>query len=47
MRDDLQSYMLTKLAETAYLLLHVLMRVRQQRKFVDEVKVLQCIKVRL
>ena len=40
---DLQ-YMLTKLVETECLLLHVLMRVRQQRKVVSEVKVLQRIK---
>ena len=41
---DLQSYLLTKLAETACLLLHVLMLVRQQHKVVGGVKVLQHIK---
>ena len=33
-----QSYLLTKLAETAFLLLHVLIHVKQQRKVVGEVK---------
>ena len=41
---DLQSYLLAILAETACLLLHVLICVRQQCKVVDEVKVLQGIK---
>ena len=41
---DMQSYLLTKLVETACLLLHVLMRVRQQRKVIGEVKVPQRIK---
>ena len=41
---DLQSYLLTKLAETACLLLHVLMYVRQQCKVVSKVKVLHYIK---
>ena len=41
---DLQSYLLTKLAEMACLLLHVLMRVKQQRKVVGDVKVLQRVK---
>ena len=34
---DLRSYLMTKLADTACLLLHVLARVRQQRKVVGEV----------
>ena len=41
---DLQSYLLTKLAERVCLLSHVLMRVRQQREVIGEVKVLQRIK---
>ena len=41
---NLQSYLSTKLAEMACLLLHVLMCVRQQCKVVVELKVLQCIK---
>ena len=41
---DLQSYPLTKLAEAACLLLHVLFCVRQQCKVISEVQVLQRIK---
>ena len=41
---NLQSYLLTKLAEMACLLLHVLMLVRHQCKVISEVKVLQRIK---
>ena len=41
---DLQSYLLTKLAEMACLLFHVFMCVRQQHKVVNEVKVLHCVK---
>ena len=40
---DLQSYLMTKLAETVCLLLHVLMRVRQQHKVIGKVEVLLCI----
>ena len=42
---DLQSYLLTRLAETACLFLHMLMRVRQQCEVVGEVKALQRIRV--
>ena len=38
---DLQSYLLTTLAETVCLLLHLLMYVRQQHKVIGKVKVLQ------
>ena len=41
---DLQSYLLTKLAETAYFLLHMLMNVRQQHKVIGEAMVFQHIK---